>query len=280
MEAMATQVRTGRGEASLVIESVGGQSAVTSAVARSPLKLLTPCARGSSVWACTSSFGGGMVAGDETRLHLRLGANTRCFLGTQASTKIYRNPNQLPCGHITQATMDKASVLVFMPDPVQAFAGSSYSQRQQFHLSEGAGLVLLDWFTSGRAARGERWQFSWFRSRNDVFLGDERIFLDSIALDSADGPVGSPMRGGRFNCFAMLLLAGDPLRAAASGLVQEIATQPVNGAAPVVTSASPLHHGAVLRLAGEQVEAVKREVHRLLAFLRGLLGNDPWERKW
>jgi hypothetical protein len=45
------------GGAALEVESVCGASAVTSALARSPLKLLTPRARGRSVWACTSSFG-------------------------------------------------------------------------------------------------------------------------------------------------------------------------------------------------------------------------------
>src|ERR1700743_2023110 len=69
--------------AQLTVECVAGQRTVTSAFARNPLKLLTPRARGQSVWAYTSSFGGGFVAGDETRLDLRIGSGARCFLGTQ-----------------------------------------------------------------------------------------------------------------------------------------------------------------------------------------------------
>jgi urease accessory protein len=268
------------GGAALEVESVCGASAVTSALARSPLKLLTPRARGRSVWACTSSFGGGLVAGDQTRLDLRLGKNARCFLGTQASTKIYRNPNQLPCGHVTRAMLDENSLLVFAPDPVQAFAGSSYSQRQEFHLAAGAGLVLVDWFTSGRAARGERWQFSRFTTRNEVFVAGERIFLESILLDSADGSLTSPARTGRFNCFATVLLAGEPLRAVAGELLQNISAAPVERHAALVVSASPVRDGAVLRVAGEQVEAVGRELHRSLAFVSEFLGDDPWARKW
>jgi urease accessory protein UreH len=133
------------------------------------MKLLTPRARGLSAWACTSSFGGGLVAGDQTRLDVRVGAGARCFLGTQAATKVYRNPASLPSGHETTALLEKDSLLVFAPDPVQAFAKSTYAQRQTFHLAPDASLVLLDWFTSGRAARGERWAFSHFSSRNEVF---------------------------------------------------------------------------------------------------------------
>ncbi|HTA28889.1 MAG TPA: urease accessory protein UreD, partial [Candidatus Cybelea sp.] len=75
--------------ARLEVDVVAGQSAATAACASNPMKLLVPRARGGSVWACVGSLGGGFVAGDETSLDVRLGAGARCFLTTQASTKIY-----------------------------------------------------------------------------------------------------------------------------------------------------------------------------------------------
>lgn len=271
---------TRRDSALLTVELVHGQSAVTSAFARSPLKLLTPRARGESAWAYTSSFGGGFVAGDETRLELRVGAGARCFLGTQASTKIYRNPRRRACGHVTQATVERDALLVFAPDPVQPFADSSYTQRQNFQLEANAGLVLVDWFTSGRAARGERWAFNRFQSRNDVFVSGERIFMDSILLDPVNDLIISPHRLGRFNCFALLLLTGEVLQTAAAGLLADIAARPVRRSEPLVVSASPLGNGALLRVAGESVEQVGRELHHHLKPLSALLGDDPWARKW
>jgi urease accessory protein len=266
--------------AALEVESVFGQSTVTSAFASTPLKLLTPRSRGQSVWACTSSFGGGFVAGDETRLNLRIGKNARCFLGTQSSTKIYRNPRRRACGHVTNAAVEENALLVFAPDPVQPFANSSYVQQQAFHLSPGAGLVLVDWFTSGRAACGERWAFNRFQSRNDVFLSGERIFLDSILLDSADEPITSPHRTGRFNCFALMLLVGEPLQPAAANLLETISANPVKRSAPLVASAGPVRNGAILRVAGESVEQVGHELHHHFKFVSMLLGDDPWARKW
>ncbi len=155
--------------AHLQCERVAGKTAVTSAFATSPLKLLTPRSRGESVWAYLSSFGGGMVAGDETRLDLALGPITRCFVGTQASTKIYRNPARRPCSHRVHAEVAKDSLLVLAPDPVQSFADSSFSQRQKILLHPTAGLVLLDWCCSGRVARGERWAFNSYASRIEIF---------------------------------------------------------------------------------------------------------------
>ena len=268
------------GHASLKVEVIGGASAVTSAFASSPLKLLTPRPRGRSAWSYTSSFGGGLVAGDETRLELSLGPTARCFLGTQASTKVYRNPDQLPCGHVTHATVDAGGLLVFAPDPVQAFAASTYAQRQEFYLAPDASLVLLDWFTSGRAARGERWAFSRFASRSDVFVDAQRAFLDSIRLDPSDGALDSAHRTGRFNCFATLLILGPLVQDMAAKLLTDIAARPVERRAALVCSASPIREGALLRIASEHVEAVGQELHRHLAPLAELLGDDPWARKW
>jgi urease accessory protein len=269
-----------RGHAHLTIQTVSGQSTVTSTESASPIKILIPKSRGASVWACASSFGGGLVAGDQMRIDLTIGADARCFLGTQASTKIYRNPSRLPCSHKTFATLEANSLLVFAPDPVQAFADSAYSQRQEFQLAAGAGLVLVDWFSSGRAARGERWAFNHFQSRNDVFISGQRIFVDSICLDAVNGSLGSQHVTGRFNCFALLLLVGESLQTAAANLLTEISTRPVGPGANLICSASPVRNGAILRVAGESVEQVGHELHHHLKFAAALLGDDPWARKW
>ena len=269
-----------RGAAELTVELVAGQSAITTALARSPMKLLTPRARGQSAWAYISSFGGGLVAGDQTQLQLHLGQDARCFLGTQASTKVYRNPARRACGHVTSARLAKNSLLIFAPDPVQPFAASSYSQRQEFHLASSAGLVLVDWFSAGRAARGERWAFNRFQSRNDVFIGGERIFMDSILLNPAGSSPLSAHVTGRFNCFATLLMVGAPLKNAAADLLAQVATMPVKRSAPLICSASAVRRGTVLRVAGEEVEAVGRTLHQQLMFAHAILGDDPWARKW
>ncbi|MDB6015782.1 MAG: ureD [Pedosphaera sp.] len=272
------RVRAGRGH--LEVKVVSGQSAATSAGATSPLKLLIPRPRGPSVWAYLSSFGGGLVAGDEISLNIDLGEQARCFVSTQASTKVYRNPDSLPCGHQLKANLGGGSLLVLAPDPVQAYAGSRYTQRQEFHLQSGSGLVLVDWFCSGRAACGERWAFNHFQSRNDVFVEGKRTFIDSLLIDPTDGSLENSQRMGRFNCLALVLLIGEPLRAAAARMLEDVSAQKVARRPSLVCSASPVAGGVLVRFAGEQVEAVGREIHRHLAFLTELLHDDPWSRKW
>lgn len=268
------------GAAALRVERVAGRSAVTSIRATSPLKLLAPRTCGESVWAYLSNFGGGMVAGDETSLAVQVAEGTTCFLGTQASTKIYRNPERRPCSHLTRAEVGNDGLLVFAPDAVQAFAGSAYLQRQQFHLGDRGSLILLDWLSSGRSECGENWAFHRYHSRNDVFVGGRLRLLDSLLLDSADGPLSSPGRTGRFQCLALLLLLGPRVEQAAEALLAEVGAHPVSRRAPLSVSASPVTGGALLRAGGESVELVRRKLHHHLGFLAEMLGDDPFARKW
>lgn len=104
-----------RGRASLEVDKIFNESTVTGAYATSPMKLLTPRSRGDCVCTYATNFGGGLVAGDQTRLAIRVGKHARCFLGTQASTKIYRNPHRLPCSHMTCATVEEGGCLSLPP---------------------------------------------------------------------------------------------------------------------------------------------------------------------
>ena len=266
------------GHAALHVAKVRQRSVVLSSWSRTPLTILTPRASGESVWGYTSSFGGGMVAGDETSVGVQVDAGARCFLGTQASTKIYRNPNDRPCSHKVHARLGPGALLVLAPDPVQCFAESSYEQFQIFDLAQDANLVLVDWLSSGRAACGERWAFRRYLSRNQVRCGDKLILHDALRLE---GPgLENSFRTGRFNCLATIVLLGpEPSRFSAE-ILAKIQELPVSPNSDIVIAASPLQVGAILRIAGISVELVARAIQGHLGFIRQLLSADPWSRKW
>lgn len=268
------------GSAALGVSIVHGLSTATTSWARTPLKLLTPRARGESVWAYTSSFGGGMVAGDRTRLEVSIDAGARCFLGTQASTKIYRNPGRLPCSHELTAKIADDALLILGADPVQCFAESVYEQRQHFDLSDSANLLLVDWMSAGRSARGEVWQFHRYLSRNEVQRGGKMVLVDGLLLDATDGVLADKYRGGRFQCLATVALFGPRLSEHVKGILDWCGAQPIQPNAPVMFAASPCREGAVVRFAGVSVEQVGLAIRERLGFVRELLDDDPWSRKW
>jgi len=281
--ATATQkmpVPISAGSGRVRVDRVAGKSVVTTVWSRSPLRILTPCARGKTVAVCLSSLGGGLVAGDQVRLEVALGSGTQCALSTQASTKVYRNPAGNGCSQALAATLEEESLLAAVPDPIQAFAYSRYQQEQTFKLSASSNLILVDSFGSGRAACGERWAFDGYRSRNEVFRQGKRVLLDSLRLAPDDGPLADAMRLGRFNCYGLILVLGPLLREASEKLLAPAALPEVVRGSPLVISASPVAEGVLLRLAGESVEGVGQEIRRRLSFLPPLLGWDPWARKW
>ncbi len=268
------------GRARVEVTLVNGLSTATDGYSSSPFRLLVPRWRGQSVWAYTSSFGGGLLAGDQTELDVHVGEGARCFLTSQAVTKVYRNPLALPCGHCTKATIDKNAILVFAPDRIQPFAESSYRQDQEWRLAQGAGLVLLDWFCAGRSARGERWSFARFQSRNDVWLEGERVFVDSVLLGGGKESLGGPHRLGAFDCFAMLLLIGAPLTQIAATLFKEVAALPADRSTKLICTASPVQQGVVIRIAALNSEEVSQQLEHYFRPLWEILGDDPWVRKW
>jgi urease accessory protein len=232
------------------------------------------------VWCFSSSLGGGLVAGDETRLEISLGRDSRCFFGTQSATKVYRNPQGLPCRQDLSAIVAPKAVLVYLPDLVQLFADSTFEQHQTFSLASDSSLVLVDGSSSGRSARGERWAFSRYRSRNEISVDGGLRYWETVRLNYDAGVLSGPPRMGRFNALATLILLGPEVSTAASTLLDAVAQRPVLRRADHTVSAHPVPGGAVLRVASETVESALREIRSHLGFLSALLGDNPLARKW
>jgi urease accessory protein len=253
---------------------------VTRRFASSPLKLLTPRGAGGCAHVVTSTYGGGLLAGDEISLRVEAGARTRCVMGTQASTKMYRSGDGRTSRQSLDATVGRGAVLVVAPDPVTCFAGARYEQRQRFRLAGDASLLLIDWLTSGRAARGERWAFEVYRSETRIDIGPVCVARDALRLAPDDAPIDAPHRMGRFDCLASVYVLGPAFAAAATTLLERIARMPVERRAPLIAAASPLQDGVVLRVLGGAAEAVGRFLGQHLEPAWSALGEGPWSRKW
>ena len=253
---------------------------MTRAEATNPLKLLVPRRQNLAGWAYTSTFGGGLVAGDQIDVQVRLQPGTTGVISTQSSTKVYRNPTCRPCRQTLTASVAEGATLVIAPDPITCFAEAKYEQRQRFDLHPDSTLVFIDWLTSGRRARGERWAFSRYTSRLDVFVAGDRLLNDSLRLDPDDGDIGGPYRLGRFNCLAVVLLIGARLEQVSQRLLDSIGAKPVDPGSSLIDAISPIKHGVIWRILAETPESVSRYLKVRLSFLRDMLGEAPWERKW
>jgi urease accessory protein len=257
---------------------VNGVTIVRDAQANSPLKLLCLRRPAGCAWIFAGTYGGGLVAGDHIHLDAAFDPGTRCFLGTQASTKIYRSPAGRISRQSLHATLGADAICVAAPDPITCFAQARFQQRQRFDLDPTASLVLVDWLTSGRHASGERWAFDRYDSRIDISLSGKHLMRETLLLDPADGPIGSRSRMGRFDSFATLILIGPAVRPMAQAIMQFIAAAPI-GESDLLFAASPLADGAICRIAGPSAQAVGGWMQDRLSPVADIFGESPWERK-
>ena len=260
------------------VAEVEGCSALVGCAAASPLQLLAPRPRGRAVWLVAASHGGGLVAGDAIDLAISVGAGATACLGTQAETKVYRDARGRGARQRLTAQVGAGGLLALLPDPVSPFGGSRYEQVQGFELAAGGSLVVLDAVTAGRAARGERWAFDGWRSRNEVRVGGALVLADALRLEAAEGPAVAGRLPG-VELLATVILIGPRVEDAAAALLEAHAAAPAAGDAPVLSAASPLPGGALLRIAARSVEAGLAAARAQLAFLSDPLDGDPLLRR-
>jgi len=267
--------RQGRGRVAVV--QTHGQSVVRSAYATSPLRLLTPKNHGHAAWIYTSSYGGGLVDGDIVAIQATVGAHAAAFLSTQSATKVYRSPHGTEVE--LQADVEDGGVLVSMPDAVVCFAGARYRQTQRVNLASGAGLILVDWMTSGRRESGERWAFSEYLSRTSIHLDGRLKVYDSLALRASDGKLATRLNP--YDVLAVVVVIGQLFQEHSEQILAQVQNEEVKRHADRVVTVAPINEvGCVLRIAGQSVEEVDHALRDFLHFVPRFLGDNPWARKW
>lgn len=166
----------------LTVHSCGSSAAISTCTSTYPLKLLSPPCRPSQKAALVfmMSYGGGLVAGDRVNLHVTVEPNARLALLTQGSTKVYKTLGLRSSQSLTATVEDAA--LVLLPDPVQPFRDSAFEQRQVFQVTPASSLLVLDWVSAGRTARGEKWECSECRTRNEIWMDGRLLLRDNLVL--------------------------------------------------------------------------------------------------
>jgi len=262
------------------------------------------------IWVYAVTYGGGLVAGDDIGLNFTVHRDAAVVITTQASTKVYksRNPGgasgsqrsttsaegaRLVCTQTLTADVEAGALLAVVPHAVTCFAESRYKQRQVVRMAEGANLVMVDWLTSGRVARGEEWAFESYETANDVLLDGQLLVHEAVRLSVDDGTptVAEKMRG--YNAMATILVVGPALLVHARQILDGISKLKVNKSkeVPLLCSASPIHRKTVDsstssgdNMVGVMVKIAARKTSQVTDAIRehfdGLwqdaLGGDPY----
>ena len=182
------------------------------------------------------------------------------------------------------ATIAAQSAMFLLPDPVTCFRSASYAQKQTFHLSDNASLLVIDWITSGRSSMGEEWVFSRYHSNNDVWVEGERIAKDVMLLDEPGADTPTRSMGDRlapYSCYATVILWGPLVQSIIEKLAFEydqISVFKAKIPTEIIWSLSPLTSkgGAIVRIAGKETEMVKRWLGEALITIQDTVGIDVY----
>jgi urease accessory protein len=258
----------------LAIERSRDRSVVTRARSRSPLRLLAPTGGGHAAWVYQSSHGGGFVGDDAVELRVEVATGAALFLSSQASCKVYRAAHSR---FTLDATVAAGATLIAWPDPVTCFAGASFDQTQRFALASTASLIVVDAWTAGRVARGERWAFERLATRVAIAIDGEPVYEDGLLLAPAHGDLDARLGGA--DAFATIVLTGPRFAHTVDALATQIALRPIDTTPLVAASRWPW--GLVVRIAAREIEALATTTAELLrACVTDALGANPHARKW
>jgi urease accessory protein len=265
------------GHGSLAVALVAGRSVVVERRAASPLRLLCPRNSGSAAWTYTSTFGGGLVDGDDVRLAIDVAAGAHALVTTQASAKAYPATNG--ARQATHATVAGGAVLALLSDPLVLYAGALVESHVDVDLEAGATLAMVEGLAAGRVSRGERWAASRCQTRIRIRRDGSPVLDDALLLDPAHGDV--PLRMGPFDAWATVVLVGPALREASSELLaRSRPPQQLSPDVPAIETVAPVDEGCVVRIAARSTAILSSRVRDALACVAPLYGDDPFTRRW
>ena len=239
------------------------------------MRILTPGNHGRAAWTFLSTLGGGLVDGDHIAISVDAGPGSTAFLGTQASTKVYRSARG--CSQRLTVRVEDGAAVAVVPDPIACFAGARYLQRIDVSLAPTGSVLLVDGYTSGRAARGERWAFDGFDSRSTIARAGKAVLVDATRLDPAHGPLAERM--GRYDVILTVTAVGERFAGVREAMLAPLPAPKAGDAA--IVAASPVGaDAAIVRVAATGFETASRALRRSFDALARSLGDDPFARKW
>ncbi|XP_013786852.1 urease accessory protein D-like isoform X1 [Limulus polyphemus] len=254
-----------------------------------PLKILTPTSSGNYCrWIYLVTYGGGLVPGDRLSAEVTVGEACCVLWTSQAFQKVYPCNDNKTTNFRISFSVSSFGLLCVLPDPVVCFKNANYNQEQDVFISSTSNLVFLDWLTSGRMARGERWEFTRLKTTLSVFLDSTLVFRDVLCLkNTSQLELRTSMK--QTNIVGFCFITGPDLRQFIEGILCDVGCRQAYGNSPssdILMTVSPYYHqgstdisGCVIRFSGWETSKVMFQLEKLLQPIYPILGGNPFYLK-
>ena len=198
------------GELKLGFAQQNGRTVLAESFFRVPLQVMKP-RYDESGCACVYLLSptGGVVQGDDYQIDVTLSSNSHATLTTQAATKVYAMPLQ-GAAQSLRGRIGENAVFEYLPDPTILFHDAIFTQQVSFGLERGAMLVIQEIVMPGRLARGEKLEFTKYRSHIEASDSDGVLLFDSCLLKPKHQPyLATHGALDNFACWGSWFLLGD-----------------------------------------------------------------------
>jgi len=221
---------------------------------RAPLKVQRPFyPEGESV--CHSVIlhtAGGVVGGDRLCLTVQLQPEAHALMTTAAAAKIYRSNGQEAQQQV-QIRVEAGACLEWLPLETIVFEQALYRQQLRIDLAPRAVWLGWDICRFGRTARGEKFLAGDWRSRTEVWQGEQPLWIDRQWLPGSPDLFNSPHALAGCPVVGSLALVGREIETAVVEQIRHCG-QPETGQVGVTR----LPAGIVCRYRGHSTTAARR----------------------
>ena len=216
------------------------------------------------------------------------GKKSSLYLGTQAFTKVYKNPKGIPSKQTITGTVETNGLSIVLPDPVVPYAHSIFEQDQHWHLAPNACLLIADGHTSGRFAHNEHFAYKKYTSNITITTPDRPLLIERYQSEPA---ISSPTQVGAFgdyNTTLSVFVAGTPTEPKFAHLITSLSNQltpllqPSDHPPLLLSFSSPKPELFVARALARDVESLNpfyAAISNAIAH-PAILGSDPLARKY
>ena len=146
-----------------------------------------------------NNVSGGIFAGDQLHLRVKLQPGAKAQLTTTGATRVYRpRPGAMEAVLEADFELGQDAALEYLPDALIPFAKARVTQRQRYSLEQGATLLSWDVLAPGRLAMGECFAYESLKITSEIVVSGRPVLNDRLLLEPQAWPMHTAARFGAY----------------------------------------------------------------------------------
>ncbi len=172
-----------RADLRLVFRREGERSILAESFSRAPFRSFPPfyAQNPECAYAYVVTSTPGFLGGDRVRVDVTVDSEAHAFITAPAALKILATGTDY-AEQTTHLGVGDGAVLEYLPPYVIPFADSRFRQKTTVRMGKGSSCLILDWFSTGRVARGESLLFDEYDNATVILSGEEPVVYDRFVL--------------------------------------------------------------------------------------------------